>query len=231
MTWKKASGTGAVIAAWGGLILAVMGWLLAAKFQSNEISIASLGKNEVMLAGNLIAILSSAFIHWAYSAFVDPQDFDFDTLNDRIRLVEDDRRGLTSVEQDPELLARTERWITRRGFLLSIVLVVIWPLLSIPAGVFSQTYFAFWVLVSLVWGFSAAIVATVLPWIESSDDINRVMGGFWTWLRSPKLTPRDRRRAEILAKNAQTRMQLQADKWSQEGMDSNHMVPECAPEP
>ena len=51
MTWSKASGTGAVIAAWSGLILAVTGWLIAAKVQSGSISIDNLGTNEVMLSG------------------------------------------------------------------------------------------------------------------------------------------------------------------------------------
>merc|ERR1719253_468645 len=59
MTWDKASGKGAVIAAWSGLCLAVAGWLIGAKIQSDEISVATLGTNEVMLSGNLIAILSS----------------------------------------------------------------------------------------------------------------------------------------------------------------------------
>ena len=52
MTWKRASGTGAVIAAWVGLILAVIGWLVAANVQSGEITVNSLGTNEVMLSGN-----------------------------------------------------------------------------------------------------------------------------------------------------------------------------------
>ena len=66
MTWKKASGTGAVIAAWAGLVLALVGWLIAAKVQSGSISVDTLGTNEVMLSGNLIAILSSGFIHFIY---------------------------------------------------------------------------------------------------------------------------------------------------------------------
>lgn len=231
MTWKKASGTGAVIAAWGGLTLALTGWLLAAMFQSKEISVDTLGTNEVMLTGNLIAIMSSAVIHWAYSTFVDPQDFDFEQLNDRIRLVEDDRRGLTAAEQDPELLARTESWITRRCFTLSIVLIVVWPLLTIPAGVFTQTYFAFWVLVSLVWGFSAALVATILPWVESMDDINLVLGGLWNWISNGERKRRESRAAEVLARNAQNRIDVGSDKWSHEEVHTGPIAPESAPEP
>lgn len=145
MTWKKASGTGAVIAAWSGFFLAVTSWLIAAKIQSGEVNVSTLGANQVMLSGNLVAILSSGIIHFVYSKFVDPQDYDFAELDKHILLVEDDRRGLTEEHQDPVALAKAERWITRRGYILSLILAVIWPLLSLPAGVFSKNYFAFWV--------------------------------------------------------------------------------------
>jgi hypothetical protein len=178
MTWKKASGTGAIIAAWSGLFLALTGWLSAAQIQSGSITIDTLGTNEVMLSGNLIAILSSGFIHYVYSMFIDPQDFDFADLEKNITLVEqDDTRGLTAEEQDPVELASAERWIKRRGYVLTVVLIFIWPILSVPAGVFTESYFAFWVLVAIAWGFGAAIVITILPLSESSDDLELVLGG------------------------------------------------------
>lgn len=99
MTWSKASGTGAVVAAWSGLILALIGWLVAAKIQSDEISVDTLGTNEVMLSGNLIAILSSGFIHFFWSTFIDPQEYDFSELDKNIHLVEEDTSGLTAEEQ------------------------------------------------------------------------------------------------------------------------------------
>lgn len=182
MTWDKASGTGAILAAWTGLILAVGGWLVGAVIQSGSLTVATLGTNEVMLAGNLIAILSSAFIHYVYSKFVDPQNFDFSELNNRITLVEADMRGLTDDEKDPVMLRRAERWVKRRGYILSVLLIFVWPLLSVPAGVFSRSYFAFWVLVAIGWGFGAAIVITVLPLTESAEDINRVLSGIYHWM-------------------------------------------------
>jgi urea-proton symporter len=80
MMWKKASGTGAVLAAWGGLFLALTSWITTARVVGEEITVATLGSNEAMLIGNLTAILSSGFIHWAWSTFVDPNDYDFDTM-------------------------------------------------------------------------------------------------------------------------------------------------------
>jgi SSS family transporter len=191
MTWTKASGTGAVIAAWAGFFLALIGWLVGAQIQSGEITVATLGTNEVMLAGNLIAIISSAIIHYVWSKFIDPQDFDFATLDSKITLVEEDLRGLSDEEKDPHVLAKAERWIKRRGYVLTLVLIIIWPLLSVPAGLFSKSYFAFWVLVSIAWGFGAALVITVLPLVESATEINMFLGGIFNAItgRTPPERP------------------------------------------
>jgi putative flippase GtrA len=182
MTWDKASGKGAVIAAWSGLVLALSGWLIAAQVQSGSISVATLGSNEVMLSGNLIAILSSGIIHYIYSKFIDPQNFDFATLDANIHLVEQDLSGLGAEQQDKDELRRAKRWITRRGYLLTFILIIVWPLLSIPAKVFTKDYFAFWVLVSIAWGFGAAIVISFLPLIESQTEIGRVFSGMFNYV-------------------------------------------------
>merc|ERR1712127_957944 len=148
-----------------------------AQVQSGSISVATLGTNEVMLSGNLVAILSSGIIHFIYSKFIDPQDFDFSTLDAKIRLVENDTSGLTIEDQDPEMLDAAYKWITVRGWVLTIVLVVIWPLLSVPAGKFSKDYFTFWVLLAIAWGFGSAITITLLPVMESSEEISNVFRG------------------------------------------------------
>lgn len=176
MTWDKASADGAVYAAWGGLILAVCAWLITCSMQSGEITVANLGTNEAMLIGNLVAILSSGAIHYWHSTN-NPQNFDFTTLDEKIKLVENDTSGLTGVDKDPKMLAEAYKWITRRGYALTIILVIIWPILSYPAGKFTRSYFAFWVLLSVLWGFGAAIIITVLPLLESSDSIMQTVRG------------------------------------------------------
>jgi urea-proton symporter len=202
MTWKKASGTGAIIAAWSGLVLAVTSWCIAAKVQSGTVTVDTLGTNEVMLSGNLVAILSSGFIHYMYSMYVDNQDYDFDELDKKIFLVEEDMRGLTDAEKDPVLLDAAEKWITRRGYALTLILIVIWPLTSIPAGVFSESYFAFWVLISIAWAFGAAIAITSLPIVESQEEIAAVMSGVLKFIQgkpihdSPEFTAAE---AKVLA--------------------------------
>lgn len=181
MTWDKASGKGAIIAAWAGFFLAVIGWLVGAKIQSGSVSVSTLGTNEVMLSGNLIAILSSGFIHYVYSKFIDPQNYDFSQLDANIHLVEQDLSGLGAEQQDKNELRRAKRWITRRGYLLTFVLILVWPILSIPAQVFTESYFAFWVLVSIAWGFGAAITISFLPLFESQDEIGKVFSGMFNY--------------------------------------------------
>jgi Na+/proline symporter len=184
LTWKKASGTGAVIAAWSGLVLALTAWTSAAKIYGGSISIATLGSNSAMLTGNLVAILSSALIHWAYSTFIDPQDYDFGDLHKHISLVEDDQRGL--IDNDPAVLEEAEQWTNKRVYTLILVLLVVWPALAIPAEVFSQGYFGFWIMIAILWGFGAAAAMILLPLFESSHDIAVVLNGIMVSLRCQK---------------------------------------------
>jgi len=159
-----------------GLVLALATWIIGCYIQSGSITIDNLGNNEVMLAGNLMAILSSWLIHSIWSR-ISPQDFDFETLDANIKLVEEDESGLTAEDKDPEMLEEAYKWITRRGWVISIILIIVWPLLSIPAGKFTKDYFAFWVLIAIAWGFGAAIVVTFLPLLESSAELSVIMKG------------------------------------------------------
>jgi hypothetical protein len=65
--------------------------------------------------------------------FINPQDYDFDDLEKHIALVEDDTRCLTDKEKDPHTLEKAEQWIKCRGYMLAIILIVIWTILSYPA--------------------------------------------------------------------------------------------------
>jgi len=96
---ERASATGAVIAAWGGMVLAIIGWLVGAKIHGGSITVATLGADPVMLSGNVIAIVASGIIHWIHSTFIDRTVFDFATLDEGITLVEEDLSGLGEAEK------------------------------------------------------------------------------------------------------------------------------------
>merc|ERR1719313_1780304 len=126
-----------------------------------------------MLAGNVVAICSSGLIHALFS-LIKPQNYDFASMKE-IPMLEDDKRGLDPEDFKDDFLNEASRWVQKWGWGFTIVMVIIWPVLSIPAGVFTKDYFAFWVFISLAWGFSATLVIVILPIYESMDSIMGVV--------------------------------------------------------
>ena len=57
------------------------------------------------------------------------------------------------------------------GTVLSLVLILVWPLLALPATVFSESYFTFWVIIALVWGWAATLIMIFLPVYEAKNSI------------------------------------------------------------
>jgi len=173
LMWKNANAVGAIAGAWIGQILAIISWLVVCAAQSGEITVDNLGKNEPMLVGNLVAICSSGIIHVILS-LIWPQNYDFQTMK-AIEMLEDDQRGLDPQDYSEEFLNEASRWVQGWGWGFTIVMVIIWPLLSIPAGVFSRDYFSMWVFISIAWGFLATGIIVILPVYESSDAILHVL--------------------------------------------------------
>lgn len=176
LMWKKANATGAIVAAWGGMILALATWLVACRLEFGEITIDNLGTLNPNLAGNVVALASSALIHAVFS-FVSPQNYDFDSMG-KIEMLEHDMSGLNEQDYTTDFLDAAKRWIQKWGWGFTILMVLIWPLLSLPAGVFTKDYFAFWVFISIAWSFVATFVIIVLPIQESMDSI---LGVCW-WM-------------------------------------------------
>merc|ERR1719198_2631171 len=160
LMWKDANAIGAVVGCWAGQILALIVWIIYTSIEfEGEVTVDNLGALEPNLAGNLVAILSSGAIHVLFS-LAKPQNYDFKTMGE-IQMLEDDQSGLDPNDFTEEFLNEASRWVQKWGWGFTIVMVVIWPLLSIPAGVFSKDYFAFWVFISLAWGFTATLVIIV----------------------------------------------------------------------
>ena len=52
--------------------------------------------------------------------------------------------------ENPRQMAYAYRMTWIWAITLSIVIFVLWPLLALPAGIFTQGYFTFWVILSMV---------------------------------------------------------------------------------
>lgn len=178
LTWDKANAEGAIAGAVGGLLAGIISWLVACNINHGAINVDLLGTNYPMLTGNLFAILTSGVIHIAYS-FVAPQNFDFSLINERISLIDDALPNLDDEETNPEMQLEARKWIMKWGLGFTIIMVIIWPVLSVPAGVFSKEYFGMWVAISIIWGFVATVVIVVLPVYESRAGIYCVISGLF----------------------------------------------------
>ena len=61
--------------------------------------------------------------------------------------------GITDDGDDsPAAIEHAYRWILIRGSILSVILFILWPCLTLPARVFSKGYWTFWVALSMAWG-------------------------------------------------------------------------------
>jgi Na+/proline symporter len=180
LLWKDANAIGAILGAWIGLILAIVTWCIhAGSMGMGGITVESLGTLDACLTGNLVAICSSGLIHTVLS-LMSPQKFDFTTFDEKIVMCEAEDTDLKSLEDEdygPEKLAEAKSWIMKWGITLTVVLFIIWPLLSIPAGVFTKDYFAFWIFIALAWGFIATATIIILPLYEAKDSILNVLSG------------------------------------------------------
>jgi len=173
LMWKDANAIGAVVGAWGGMIMAVTTWICVAAAQSGEVTVDTLGKLEPNLAGNIVAIVSSGLIHVVLS-LIWPQNYDFASMRE-IKMLEDDRSGLDEADYDDSVLDTAKAWVQKWGWGFTVIMVVIWPVLSIPAGVFSRDYWAMWVFISLAWAFVASFVIISLPLYEARDTFYGVL--------------------------------------------------------
>ncbi len=62
---------------------------------------------------------------------------------------------IDSEKEDPAKMAYAYKMTWIWAGCLSVVVFVLWPLLTLPAGVFSKSYFTFWIVLAMIWGFLA----------------------------------------------------------------------------
>merc|ERR1719157_516286 len=156
-----------------GQAMAIIVWLVVAQIDQGAINVDALGTLNCQMAGCITAILASGLIHTLCSLAA-PQNYNWESMG-KIEMLEDDQRGLDPAEFSEEFLVGALKWVKKWGYGFTIVMVVVWPVLSFPAGVFSKGYWAMWVFISLVWGFVATVVIIALPLYESSDALLGVL--------------------------------------------------------
>lgn len=126
-----------------------------------------------MLTGNLVAICLSGIVCIAIS-LANPDDYDWESTR-QIRMVEtSDNAWYNDVDYNEDSLAAAKSWIMKMGLAFTVVIVIVWPVLSLPAGVFSEGYFDFWVRGSVQYRCTSQITRTeVNKTLPITSDHNR----------------------------------------------------------
>ncbi len=172
--WRKTSGMAAIIAAIAGLALGIFVWLFTADFLYNSISISSTGQTMPLLWGNVTSIISGAVIT-IVGSIIKSDNFNFDNMRQRIRLVDDRIRSIQELDSDEKILSRAARFSRRYLVLLVLVLVVIWPIpLYLSGYIFSLAIYYVWIGIAIVWAAAAACTVIILPIVEAKNAIMKI---------------------------------------------------------
>ncbi|GMH28776.1 hypothetical protein Nepgr_030619 [Nepenthes gracilis] len=178
LLWPKANAIGAILGTIIGCALGIITWFSVTSIEYGRINLDTTGRNAPMLAGNLVSVLTGGAVHAACS-FLWPQNYEWDTTK-KITMVETETSELPAEEFDEEKLKKAKSWIVKWGLGFTAVIVVLWPALSLPAGVFSLGYFTFWTVLAIAWGTVGSVVIIALPLIESWRTIRSVLCGMFT---------------------------------------------------
>ncbi|KAF5447299.1 hypothetical protein F2P56_032859 [Juglans regia] len=178
LLWKKANACGAILGATSGCVLGVITWLSVARIEYGRVNLDTTGRNAPMLAGNLVSILTGGAVH-AICSILWPQNYDWHTTK-QITLVEKEKSEQPEEEFNEEKLMVAKAWIIKWGVGFTVLIVILWPLLSLPAGVFSKGYFTFWAVIAIAWGTIGSAVIIGLPLIESWETIRSIFLAMFT---------------------------------------------------
>ncbi|XP_019445200.1 PREDICTED: urea-proton symporter DUR3 [Lupinus angustifolius] len=178
LLWRKANAIGAILGTIFGCVLGIITWLSVTQIEYGKINLDTTGRNAPMLAGNLVSILTGGAVH-AICSMLWPQNYDWSTTK-KITVVEKEKTDLPTEEFKEEKLIKAKAWIVKWGVGFTVLIVILWPILSLPAGEFSKGYFYFWAVIAIAWGTIGSAVIIILPITESWETIQNVILGMFT---------------------------------------------------
>ncbi|CAM6103126.1 unnamed protein product [Calypogeia fissa] len=178
LLWSKANAAGAMTGAVCGCLLGVTTWLVTTQVEYGRVTLSTTGRNAPMLAGNLVSILSGGAI-CATVSMLNPQNFNWDATRN-LSVVEKEESEVPEEEYNEANLKHARNWILKWGVAFTILILILWPLLALPAKVFSEGYFTLWACIAIIWGSVGSIIIIVLPLYESWSTITFILGAMLT---------------------------------------------------
>ncbi|KAF3918849.1 hypothetical protein ABW20_dc0102137 [Dactylellina cionopaga] len=187
-----------------GTICSFIGWFVMAWKKFGVINVASTGDNDPMLVGNLVALLSPLLFIPLFTFAFGPQNYDWSTMRTEIHLVDDSEflkedANIRTIQQEAEgeEYEEMQKMLKRKSFIakvvasgLTICLLLLWPIPMYGSKyVFSEKFFAGWVVVGIIWAFVALGITGVYPLWEGRHSMARVGRGFIMAITGKSPTP------------------------------------------
>ena len=178
ITWRGTNKYAATIGAVAGLAVALTTWVGVASSlpeYGGEVSLASLGNNYSMLFGNVAGILTGGAIA-GFGSLIKKTKFDWAEMKEKIKLVDMSQADADKLEADEETLKKAFKFSLKGGGLMTIILIIAWPLpLFFTGYVFNIGFYSLWVGISIAWVSTATFFIVGLPIIEARHGIAKVL--------------------------------------------------------
>jgi SSS family transporter len=180
LMWSKQNWWAATLSPPLGFACSLIAWLVTAQKEGGELTVATTGANNPMLAGNVVALLSPLIFVPVLTYALGPQNYDWVSMkairkgDDHdlavaahvdLEMIPGERRAsVVEEEQEQAKLfkaSRIARWMTVG---MTLALLVLWPMPMYGSGyIFSRKFFTGWVVVGILWMFCSAFCVGLYP--------------------------------------------------------------------
>ncbi|KAL8658044.1 MAG: hypothetical protein Q9226_001333 [Calogaya cf. arnoldii] len=194
LLWSQQNMIAATLSPILGLLCSLIAWLVTAKREYGDLSVASTGANNPMLAGNVVALLSPLIFVPVLTYAFGKQNYDYKSMA-LIRLGDDsDVAAMADVDLElipgaigatPEETAAEREKLRRASIIaktmtgiLTLALLILWPMPLYGTGyVFSKKFFTGWVVVGILWLFCSTFCVGLYPLWEGRHSMANTFRG------------------------------------------------------
>ncbi|KAL0466441.1 urea active transporter [Neurospora intermedia] len=196
LTWSGLNKWAAALSPILGLCVALVAWLVTAKKECGEMSVACTGSNMPMLAGNVAALLSPVVFVPVLTLVFGKAKYDWKSMMAISRGDDHDVAGEAGVdleevpggreeseremEEEQKKLRRASKISKTMTAVLTLALLILWPMPLYGTGyIFSKPFFTGWVVVGIIWIFLSFIGVGLFPIYEGRETLIRTCKYIW----------------------------------------------------
>ncbi|ORY16645.1 urea active transporter [Clohesyomyces aquaticus] len=207
LMWSKQNWWAATLTPPLGFACSLIAWLVTAKKEGGELSVATTGANNPMLAGNVVALLSPLIFIPALTYGLGPQNYDWLSMKairkgddhdlvaaahlDPEQVLSERRHSVVEEEEEQAKLLKASkiaRWMTVG---MTLALLVLWPMPMYGSGyVFSKKFFTGWVVVGILWMFCSAVCVGLYPLWEGRKTSSHTFKAIFLDITGKKKPPK-----------------------------------------